>query len=120
MSLTTYAIVTGASRGLGLALAQGLIQAGARILTLSRSHNAELESQAAQAGCSLRQIQVDLVGDNPEIPRIVTVPGDRGTARPAQEISSVHWVALLFRYCMRAKMSLAISFWPSFSYSRAS
>lgn len=60
MSLSTYAIVTGASRGLGLALAQGLLQAGARVLTLSRGHNAELEAQAAQAGGSLRQIQVDL------------------------------------------------------------
>jgi sepiapterin reductase len=60
VSLSTYAIVTGASRGLGLALAQGLLQAGARVLTLSRGHNAELETQAAQAGCSLRQIQVDL------------------------------------------------------------
>ena len=60
MSLSTYAIVTGASRGLGLALAQGLLQAGAGVLTLARSHNAELEAQAAQAGGSLRQIQVDL------------------------------------------------------------
>ncbi|OWT65705.1 SDR family NAD(P)-dependent oxidoreductase [Candidimonas nitroreducens] len=60
MSLSTYAIITGASRGLGLALAQGLLQAGTGVLTLARSHNAELEAQAVQAGGSLRQIQVDL------------------------------------------------------------
>jgi 3-oxoacyl-[acyl-carrier protein] reductase len=42
-------IVTGASRGLGLAIAQALVAAGYRVLGIARSSSAELETLAASA-----------------------------------------------------------------------
>src|SRR3546814_19084809 len=41
MEATTVAIVTGASRGLGQALALGLLQPGTRLMTVARSHRSE-------------------------------------------------------------------------------
>lgn len=60
MPSTTVAMVTGASRGLGLALARGLLASGATVITLARTHNAELAAEAQQLGASLRQIPCDL------------------------------------------------------------
>ncbi|KAA0911225.1 SDR family oxidoreductase [Pusillimonas sp. ANT_WB101] len=60
MEITTVAIVTGASRGLGHALARGLLQPGTQLVTVSRSHDEALAQQAAQAGCNVQQIQSDL------------------------------------------------------------
>lgn len=60
MPINTVAIVTGASKGLGLALAQGLIASDTHLITLSRTKNETLTAQATAAGCSLQQIAVDL------------------------------------------------------------
>lgn len=60
MSISTVAVITGASKGLGEALALGLVNPSAHIVTLSRSHSEALAAQASKAGCVVRQIQIDL------------------------------------------------------------
>src|SRR5690606_22458589 len=60
MELSTVAIITGASRGLGQALALGLLKPDTQLITLARSHNAALAAQAAKSGVQLQQVQVDL------------------------------------------------------------
>ncbi|MEO6984179.1 MAG: SDR family NAD(P)-dependent oxidoreductase [Paralcaligenes sp.] len=60
MSLSTVAIISGASKGLGHALALGLMDPRAHLITMARSSSASLAAHAAQAGCTLQQIQVDL------------------------------------------------------------
>ena len=53
-------ILTGASRGMGLAMAQQLLQAGHVLVAMSRSHSPALEQAAAQSGATLLQWSVDL------------------------------------------------------------
>lgn len=53
-------ILTGASRGMGLAMAQQLLQAGHGLLCISRQTNDELTALAAQSGASLTQWSQDL------------------------------------------------------------
>ena len=53
-------ILTGASRGMGLAMAQQLAQPGARLLCISRQHNPGLQAQADAAGAMLEQWSADL------------------------------------------------------------
>lgn len=53
-------ILTGASRGMGFAIAQQLLQPGALVLCISRQHNAELQDQAEAAGAALEQWSADL------------------------------------------------------------
>jgi benzil reductase ((S)-benzoin forming) len=53
-------IITGASRGMGLALAQQLLLPGNSLLCISRQANAELASLAASQNVPLIQWQVDL------------------------------------------------------------
>ncbi|SOE49182.1 Short-chain dehydrogenase/reductase SDR [plant metagenome] len=60
MSITTIAILTGASRGLGAALARGLVHPGTRLVTLSRSADPALDELARAQGAELEQVQVDL------------------------------------------------------------
>ena len=60
MSDTSLFILTGASRGLGAALAQALMQPGRRLICVARGDNAELRAQAAAAGVTLDWHQVDL------------------------------------------------------------
>jgi NAD(P)-dependent dehydrogenase (short-subunit alcohol dehydrogenase family) len=60
MSDTHLYILTGASRGMGLAMAQQLLQPGHTLLCISRKENAELAAQAARAGCALEQWPLDL------------------------------------------------------------
>lgn len=60
MTATHLYILTGASRGMGLAMARQLLQPGHTLLCLSRTVNAELAAQAAQAGCALEQWPLDL------------------------------------------------------------
>lgn len=57
------AVVTGASKGIGLAVAQTLIAEGARVVAASRKSSAELD---ALAGDDLVHVTVDLM--NPEAP----------------------------------------------------
>jgi benzil reductase ((S)-benzoin forming) len=53
-------ILTGASRGMGLAMAYQLLQAGHQLLCISRHSNPALQATADQAGASLTQWSVDL------------------------------------------------------------
>lgn len=55
-----HIIITGASRGLGLAIAERLLAPGNRISCISRSRNEELSRQAAQADCRLDWFEFDL------------------------------------------------------------
>jgi NAD(P)-dependent dehydrogenase (short-subunit alcohol dehydrogenase family) len=58
-------IITGASRGLGLAMAQQLLLPGHQLLCLSRHPSAALETQAAADECPLVQWAVDLADAHP-------------------------------------------------------
>jgi NAD(P)-dependent dehydrogenase (short-subunit alcohol dehydrogenase family) len=60
MADTHLYILTGASRGMGLAMAQQLLQPDHTLLCISRTNNAELAAQATQAGCNLEQWPLDL------------------------------------------------------------
>ncbi|NVO07519.1 MAG: SDR family NAD(P)-dependent oxidoreductase [Rhodoferax sp.] len=53
-------ILTGASRGMGLALAEQLLNADALLLCISRNANAALAQQATHCGAQLLQWQADL------------------------------------------------------------
>ena len=53
-------ILTGASRGMGLAMARQLLQRGHTLLCIARSANPELAAQAQAAGATLEQWQQDL------------------------------------------------------------
>ncbi len=53
-------VITGASRGLGLAMAQQLLQAGHVLLCISRSSNPQLTQQAATAQVNCEQWAADL------------------------------------------------------------
>lgn len=57
---STLAIVTGASRGLGEALALELIHAGTPVITLARGRSAALERAGEQHGVAVTQLQADL------------------------------------------------------------
>lgn len=58
-------ILTGASRGMGLAMARQLLQPGTVLLGLSRQSNAELTALAEQRRATLLQWQVDLADPAP-------------------------------------------------------
>ena len=53
-------IITGASRGMGLAMARQLLAPGNVVLTLSRRVNGDLAPLAASAGAALTQWSTDL------------------------------------------------------------
>ncbi|ARP90367.1 short-chain dehydrogenase [Bordetella genomosp. 9] len=53
-------VLTGASRGLGAALARELAQPGVRLITLARRQDPELAAHAAARGAALEQMAVDL------------------------------------------------------------
>lgn len=60
MTPSIVAIVTGASRGLGQALALGLLSPDTLLVTVSRHLNSDLAALAAKSGCALQQHQADL------------------------------------------------------------
>ena len=53
-------ILTGASRGLGLAMAQQLLESGATVLCISRKASPELEQHAQRSDATLEQWTMDL------------------------------------------------------------
>ena len=66
-------ILTGASRGMGLAMAQQLLAAGHSLLCISRSEQATLTQQAESAqasGASLQQWRHDLADSATLVPRL--------------------------------------------------
>lgn len=60
MDASTVAVITGASRGLGHALAGQLLSSGARVITLARNRSSALDEVAAQHNGRLQQLQADL------------------------------------------------------------
>ena len=54
------AMVTGASRGIGMAIALGLAEAGADIVNVSRSESAKLRQRIESLGRQLRHLPADL------------------------------------------------------------
>ncbi|ALM82309.1 SDR family oxidoreductase [Bordetella sp. N] len=56
----TVVVLTGASRGIGAALARALAKPGVRLATLARRNDPELQAHAAAQGATLTQIEVDL------------------------------------------------------------
>ena len=58
--MQTLTILTGASRGMGLAMAQQLVLPGARLRCISRQRNPGLQAQADAAGAMLEQWSADL------------------------------------------------------------
>jgi NAD(P)-dependent dehydrogenase (short-subunit alcohol dehydrogenase family) len=60
MNDTHLYILTGASRGMGLAMARQLLLPGNTLLCISRKENGALAAQAAQVGCTLEQWPLDL------------------------------------------------------------
>jgi benzil reductase ((S)-benzoin forming) len=67
---TNLTILTGASRGLGAALAERLLQPGTTLLGLSRSVNTALGELAARRGATLEQWPVDLSDPPPAAARV--------------------------------------------------
>lgn len=66
MSSTSHLfIITGASRGLGLALAEQVLDRGHALLTLARHPNDTLQQRASAHGADLTQWQTDLVDAAP-------------------------------------------------------
>ena len=63
--MQTLTILTGASRGMGLAMAQQLVQPGANLLCISRKRNPELQAQADAAGAVMEQWSADLADGAP-------------------------------------------------------
>lgn len=60
MSIQAIAIVTGASRGLGQALAQQLLAKGIPLITVARNSDPALTAKAQEQGVALTQLQADL------------------------------------------------------------
>ena len=65
-------ILTGASRGMGLAMAEQLLQPGSSLLCISRQSNAALQALAAQRGAHVEQWQADLADAAPVAQRLST------------------------------------------------
>ena len=57
---TTLTILTGASRGMGLAMAQQLLRSGNTLICIARSANDDLAAEARAAGVTIEQWQQDL------------------------------------------------------------
>lgn len=76
-------IITGASRGMGLAMAQQLLREGQDLLCISRQTNADLAAQAQQLGQECEQWSCDLSQAVPVAERLSVWLGARANARPA-------------------------------------
>ena len=55
------AIITGTTRGLGQALAEGLLEFGAKVVALDRSQNDHLQKFSELIGGTFKRIRIDLV-----------------------------------------------------------
>lgn len=73
-------ILTGASRGMGAAMALQLIRPGNALLCISRTSNDELASAAAAAGAAVEQWQMDLSRGAEAAARLEAWLGDRNAA----------------------------------------
>lgn len=81
---TKLFVLTGASRGMGQAMAQQLLQAGHTLVCLSRNTSAALSEQARDADIALEQWQVDLADAQAVAKRL----GSWIAAQPADAFSN--------------------------------
>ncbi len=70
--MTHLTILTGASRGLGAAMAEQLLQPHNHVLCISRSSRAELAALAQARGATLEQWTMDLADSAPVVQRLQT------------------------------------------------
>ncbi len=85
MPVPHLTIITGASRGLGAALAAQRLHEGHRVIGIARRASPELAALAAERGWSLEQWTLDLADPEPAARRL----GDWLAAQPAQGFASV-------------------------------
>ena len=90
------ALVTGASRGLGRAIALAMAEAGARVVLAARDE-AKLNEVAALIGDKGGEAEIVTfeLGDLPAVERVIPGLTDRGLADPEDKLS--HTVKLAWR-----------------------
>jgi len=80
MTQRSLTLLTGASRGMGLAMAQQLVAAGHELVTLSRQTSPALAQAAATAGIPCEQWAVDLADPSAAASRLQAWLAQRGPA----------------------------------------
>ena len=119
-------ILTGASRGMGLAMAEQLLQAGHALLCISRNANPDLESAAQKAAVPLTQWTHDLAdgngaaarlsdwlaGQNPDDLASVSLINNAGVIPPILPVSQSQPADLAWalRVGLEAPMALCAAF----------
>lgn len=93
--LPSLTVLTGASRGMGLGIARGLVGAGHRLLTLQRRPNPELQAEADARGTTLEQWAVDLADPVPVAARLAGWLAGFGDGRGVGAFTLIHNAALL-------------------------
>lgn len=73
-------ILTGASRGMGLAMAEQLLRQGHTLICIARSANADLEALAQASGATLQQWQLDLSQGEPAAHKLQGWLAEQGPA----------------------------------------
>ena len=95
------AIVSGASRGIGLAVARSLVEAGVRVVMLARG-TADLEARAHELGSAAHAVPCD-VGEESDVERVAASVRERFGEAPDIIVNN----AGLFRLAPVAKTSAA-------------
>ena len=126
MTSSRLTIITGASRGLGRAMAEQLLQPGQRLLCISRQADEQLAARAREAGAELDQWQLDLSDPVPGAARLaawlqaldaaafdsatlINNAGTVGRPRPLSEAVASE-LAQALRVGLEAPMLLAAAF----------
>ncbi|MBB1160434.1 SDR family NAD(P)-dependent oxidoreductase [Aquariibacter albus] len=91
---STLIVLTGASRGLGAAMARQLLRPGHALLTLSRRPDPGLDTAAQAAGCPCTQWSVDLAEPDAAVERLHALLLTLAAAPPARLVL-LHNAALL-------------------------
>lgn len=91
---TTLTVLTGASRGLGAAMARQLLRPGMALLTLSRRPDPGLDAAARSAGCACSQWALDLAEPDAAVERLRAALLALADAPPARLVL-LHNAALL-------------------------
>jgi len=96
MNDASLVILTGASRGLGRAMAEPLLQPGSTLLALARQPVPELAALAAQRGATLESWAVDLAEPAPVAARLSAwLVAQRAAAPAPARVRLIHNAALL-------------------------
>ena len=90
------AVITGASRGMGLAMAQQLLDAGWHLLCIARKPDASLEARATASGGSCVQWALDLAEPAPAAARLSAWLQSRD-AEPIGEVVLINNAAVVGR-----------------------